>query len=87
MRQVEIHQEVFITVVVGWVTEHVSVMKTKVAVTLYHTEQVVHLLTHVQVLEITVTAAATVLYVLNSSKVNPKIQINTVSGELSGTSR
>jgi hypothetical protein len=81
MRQVEIHQEVFITVVVGWVTEHVSVMNKLVADTLYHTEQVDQRLTHVQVLEITDGAVVTVLCVSSSKKVNPKIQINTVSGE------
>jgi hypothetical protein len=81
MRQVEIHQEVFITEVVGWVTEHVSVMNTLVADTLYHTEQVDQRLTHVQELETTAGAVAMVLYVLNSSKANLKIQINTVSGE------
>ena len=72
MRQVEIRQEVFITVVVGWVTEHVSVTNTLVVDTLYHTEQADRRQIHVQVLETTVGAVVMVLYVLNSSKVNLK---------------
>jgi hypothetical protein len=83
MRQVNHHQEVFITARVGWVTDHVSVTNNLDADTLYLTEQAAQRQFHVRVLEITVGVVETVLYVLNTSKAKSKnITINTVSGEI-----